>query len=81
MNTGSSVDHDCSLGDGVHICPGARLSGGVVVGGFSWLGVGSSVIQQVKIGVDTIVGAGAAVTGDLPDQVTAVGVPATINGR
>jgi sugar O-acyltransferase (sialic acid O-acetyltransferase NeuD family) len=80
LNTGSSVDHDCSLGDGVHVCPGARLSGGVVVGDFSWIGVGSAVIQQVKIGADTTVGAGSVVTGDLPDGVTAVGVPATVNG-
>jgi sugar O-acyltransferase (sialic acid O-acetyltransferase NeuD family) len=80
INTGATVDHDCSLGDGVHVCPGAHLSGEVKVGEHSWLGVGSSVIQQVKIGADTTVGAGSVVTGDLPDGVTAVGVPATVNG-
>ena len=34
------------------------------------------VIQQVRIGCDVIVGAGAAVVRDLPDGVTAMGVPA-----
>jgi sugar O-acyltransferase (sialic acid O-acetyltransferase NeuD family) len=81
INTGATVDHDCSLGDGVHVCPGAHLSGEVKVGDCSWLGVGSSVIQRVKIGADTTVGAGSVVTGDLPDRVTAVGVPAIMKGR
>ncbi len=76
LNTGCSVDHDVQLGDGVHICPGARLAGGVQVGHRSWIGIGASVIQQVLIGTDVTVGAGAAVVRDLPDGVTAVGVPA-----
>ena len=76
LNTGCSVDHDAQLGDGVHICPGARLAGKVQVGNRSWVGMGSSVIQQVTIGADVTVGAGASVVRDLPDGVTAVGVPA-----
>ncbi|HXG48229.1 MAG TPA: sugar acetyltransferase [Methylomirabilota bacterium] len=28
VNTSASVDHDCVLEDGVHICPGAHLPGG-----------------------------------------------------
>lgn len=76
MNTGSSVDHDSQLADGVHICPGARLAGEVCVGHRSWIGIGSSVIQQVHIGCDVTVGAGAVVLHDLSDGVTAIGVPA-----
>ena len=78
LNTGCSVDHDAQLGDGVHICPGARLAGEVQVGDRSWIGIGSSVIQQIRIGADVTVGAGAAVVSDLPDGVTAVGVPARV---
>ena len=76
LNTGCSVDHDAQLGNGVHICPGARLAGEVQVGDRSWIGIGSSVIQQIRIGDDVTVGAGAAVVRDLPNGVTAVGVPA-----
>ena len=76
LNTGCSVDHDVYLADGVHICPGARLAGGVHVGPCSWIGIGACVIQQVRIGTDVTVGAGAAVVHDLPDGITAVGVPA-----
>ena len=78
LNTGCSVDHDAQLSDAVHICPGARLAGEVKVGARSWIGIGASVIQQVRIGSDVTVGAGAAVLRDLPDGVTAVGVPARI---
>ena len=76
INTAASVDHDCVLGDGVHISPGALLAGDVVVGNFSWLGIGSSVIQCTNIGKNVVVGAGAAVVSDIPDEVTAKGVPA-----
>jgi sugar O-acyltransferase (sialic acid O-acetyltransferase NeuD family) len=76
LNTGCSVDHDAQLDDGVHIGPGARLAGEVHVGARTWIGIGASVIQQVRIGSDVTVGAGAAVVRDLPDGVTAVGVPA-----
>jgi sugar O-acyltransferase (sialic acid O-acetyltransferase NeuD family) len=76
LNTGCSVDHDAHLGDCVHICPGARLAGEVQVGERSCIGIGASVIQQICIGADVTVGAGAAVVSDLPDSVTAVGVPA-----
>ena len=78
LNTGCSVDHDARLGDGVHICPGARLAGEVQVGARSWIGIGASVIQQIRIGADVTVGAGAAVVHNLPDGVTAVGVPACV---
>ncbi|WP_341885266.1 NeuD/PglB/VioB family sugar acetyltransferase [Synechococcus sp. UW140] len=81
LNTGCSVDHDVRLADGVHICPGARLAGEVQVGARSCIGIGASVIQQVCIGSDVVVGAGAAVVRDLPDGVTAVGVPAHVLPR
>lgn len=81
LNTGCSVDHEAQLDDGVHICPGARLAGEVQVGSRSLIGIGASVIQQVRIGSDVTVGAGAAVVRDLPDGITAVGVPARVLPR
>ena len=78
MSTNSSVDHDCKLADGVHVCPGANLAGGVTVGVKSWIGIGSSVKELVTIGSRSTIGAGAAVVSDIPDDVVAVGVPARI---
>ncbi|QFZ92679.2 acetyltransferase [Synechococcus elongatus] len=78
VNTGATVDHDCQLGAGVHCCPGSHLAGEVQVGERSWIGIGAAVIQQISIGSDVTIGAGAAVIRNLPDGVTAVGVPARV---
>jgi maltose O-acetyltransferase len=43
-----------------------------------WLGGGVIVLPGVNIGVNTVVGAGAVVTRDLPGNVVAVGNPARI---
>jgi acetyltransferase-like isoleucine patch superfamily enzyme len=44
----------------------------------AFLGIGAKVIPGVKIGAGTTVGAGAVVIEDLPENVTAVGVPARV---
>lgn len=76
VNTGATIDHDCVLEDAVHISPGAHLAGDVRVREYSWVGIGATVRQQIVIGRDVIVGAGAVVVGDLPDQCVALGIPA-----
>lgn len=78
INTCSSVGHDCTLGDAVHICPGARLAGGTVVYDRAWVGVGTSVRQLITIGADSIVGAGSVVVKDVSSNTTVMGVPASI---
>ena len=78
VNTAASVDHGCQVGAHVHLCPGVRLSGRVSVGERSFLGTGCSVLPNLRIGKDVVVGAGAVVTWDLPDHCVAVGVPARV---
>ncbi|MEA2301120.1 MAG: maltose O-acetyltransferase [Solirubrobacteraceae bacterium] len=46
-----------------------------------WLGGGVIVCPGVTIGEDTVVGAGAVVTRDLPAGVVAVGAPARVHRR
>jgi maltose O-acetyltransferase len=48
----------------------------IVIGDNVWLGGGAIVLPGVTIGADTVVGAGAVVTRDLPAGVLAVGNPA-----
>ncbi len=50
----------------------------IVVGDNVWLGGGAILCPGVTIGDDTVVGAGAVVTRDLPAGVVAVGAPARI---
>ena len=77
INTGSTVDHDCLIGDFVHIAPGVHLAGGVRVGELTLIGIGATVIPYCSIGAGATVGAGAVVVRDIPDGVTAKGIPAT----
>lgn len=65
------------------IDPGARrigweLAEPIVVGDNVWLGGGAILCPGVTIGNDTVVGAGAVVTRDLPDGVVALGAPARV---
>ncbi|MFZ2858522.1 acetyltransferase [Acidovorax sp.] len=76
VNTGATVDHDCVLAAGVHVSPGAHLSGNVKVGSCSWVGVGVSVRQGMHIGAGVVVGAGAVVVKSVADDQTVVGSPA-----
>ncbi|WP_346618984.1 sugar O-acetyltransferase [Blastococcus montanus] len=48
----------------------------IVIGDNVWLGGGAIVLAGVTIGANTVVGAGAVVTRDLPADVVAVGNPA-----
>ena len=81
INTCASVDHECQIGDYVHIAPGAHLCGLIQVGEGTLIGAGASVIPCVKIGRWCTIGAGAAVVSDVPDGATVVGVPGRIVWR
>ena len=76
VNVHATVSHDCVVGDYVTIGPGSNISGNVILGDGVLVGVGATIVQGVTIGNGTIVGAGAVVISDLPEGVTAVGVPA-----
>jgi UDP-perosamine 4-acetyltransferase len=76
LNTASVVDHDCVVGDHVHLSPGARLGGGVTVGRGSHIGMGAIVIQGLRIGAGALVAAGAVVLRDVGDGDRVAGVPA-----
>jgi UDP-perosamine 4-acetyltransferase len=78
INTNAGVDHDCRIGRGAHIGPGSTLAGNVEIGCESFLGVRTCVIPGVRIGSRAIIGAGSVVVRDIPDDVTAMGVPARI---
>lgn len=76
INTRASVDHDCIIGDHVHISPGVTLSGGVDVGAGSHIGTGATLIQGISIGCGCLVAAGAVVVKDISGGVMVRGVPA-----
>lgn len=76
INTGATIDHDNVIEDYVHIAPGAHLSGAVTVGKSTWLGIGSTVSNNVRITSRCIIGAGAVVIRSISEPGTYVGIPA-----
>jgi sugar O-acyltransferase (sialic acid O-acetyltransferase NeuD family) len=84
INTSASVDHDCEIGDFVHVAPGATLSGGVRISKNVHIGTGATIIQGIEIGADSIIGAGAVVVHDIEanSKVISPGVKASnISGQ
>ncbi|TQD33488.1 acetyltransferase [Haloflavibacter putidus] len=76
INTGSIIEHDCVLQDFCHISPNATLAGGVIIGEETHIGTGAIVLPGLRIGKNCTIGAGAVVTKNIPDNCTAVGIPA-----
>jgi sugar O-acyltransferase (sialic acid O-acetyltransferase NeuD family) len=81
------IDPDATIGaesvieDGVYICPGVHLGAGVNIAQQAFIGLGAVVLPTTRIGRMSIVGAGAVVTRDVPDESLVVGNPATSKGR
>ena len=76
LNTNSNIDHDCELGNYVHIAPGVSLAGNVIVGDNVLIGIGSCIKQDLKIGINSLVGAGSVVVCDVKEGTTVKGNPA-----
>lgn len=76
VNTGATIDHDNMIEDYVHISPGVHLAGTVNVCRGSWIGIGSTVSNNVSITGGCIVGAGTVVVRDINEPGTYIGVPA-----
>ncbi len=76
VNTGAIVEHDCVLEDFVHISPNAALAGTVTVGTRSWVGIGASVRNNLRIAKDCMIGAGCTVVKDIREPGIYVGTPA-----
>ncbi|MBL7978406.1 MAG: acetyltransferase [Bacteroidetes Order II. Incertae sedis bacterium] len=78
LNVGTSVSHDSIIGKYTGLNPGVRCAGSVQIGEGAYIGIGTSIIQGRKIGSWSTIGAGAVVIRDIPDHVTAVGIPAKV---
>ena len=75
------VTHDDTLSDFVTLASGVTLGGRVHIAEGAYLGMHSSVRQEVSIGADAVIGMGAVVLTDVPAGETWVGVPAHRQGE
>lgn len=76
--TGAQVDHDCNIKNYSSISAGSITGGYVTLGEFSAITLGVTVVDRLKIGKNTVIGAGSLVLNDLPDNVLVYGNPSKI---
>jgi len=81
LNLGCTVGHDAILEKYVNCAPSCNISGDVTLEEGAHLGTGVQVIQGLRIGKYTTVGAGAVVIKNLPPYSVAVGMPAIVKKK
>lgn len=80
VNHRATVDHECVLGAGVHVAPGATVCGCVNIADHAFVGAGAVILPHLRIGAHAVIGAGAVVTRDVAPGATVLGVPARRSG-
>lgn len=76
INLDCTVGHDAKIHDFVTLYPSVNVSGKTNIGECVEIGTGTQIIQGKTIGNNSVIGAGAVVVRDIPDNCTAVGMPA-----
>lgn len=75
LNTNSTIDHECTIGNGVHVMGSASIAGRITIGNFSTVGTNATILPNLTIGNNVYIGAGSVVTKDVEDGVVVAGVP------
>lgn len=75
VNKNTSIGHNVEMKNYSQASPGCQLGG--LIQECTFLGLGATLLPNIKIGRQSIIGAGSVVTRDLPDHCTAIGTPAT----
>ena len=79
--SGSVINHDDILEDGVVVASGVTLAGSVHVESGCYLGQSCSVRQETRIGRGSLIGMGSVVLSDVPPGSVVVGNPGRLMTR
>ena len=74
----TTIDHDVIIGNHCYLSPGVNIAGAAELKDGVFIGTNATILPLVKIGENSIVGAGAVVLKDVPANVTVAGVPAKV---
>lgn len=82
LNNGAVFCHQSQLGEGANLCPGVAIAGNVDIKERVWVGIGSSVIEKIRIAADVFIGGGSVVVKNITEENSLYfGVPAKIQKR
>lgn len=76
LHSGASVDHDTVVKKFSNIAPFAVILGRIIINELVYIGANSTILPNINIGINSIVGAGAVVTKDIGENQVWVGNPA-----
>ncbi len=76
INSGSIVEHDVVINKNSHICPGVIIGGNTSIGLNCFIGLGSRIIDKIKIGSNSIIGSASVVIQNIPSNQVFAGSPA-----
>ena len=76
INAKTIIGNNCNLGQFLNI--GSQYGTPAIIGDNVYFGPFVSLVENVKIGNNVTIGAGAVVTKSIPDNATAAGVPARV---
>ena len=77
FNVGTTIGHDVKIGNYNSMMPSVNISGEVVIGDENFFGVASVVLQQKKIGCNTVIGGNSLIIKNTKDGRTYMGNPAS----
>ena len=81
INTSTSIDHDNYFDDFSGTGPGVVTGGKVSVGKLSYIGIGSTIKNMVKIGKNTFIGGSSFVNKNCKNDSLYFGIPAKKNKK
>lgn len=78
INSNTTIGHDCVINNNCHIAPGVNIAGSVEIEELSFIGIGATIIQGIKIGKNVTIGAGSIVSKNIFNNMITVGYPAKV---
>ncbi len=74
INSGALIEHDCRIGEFSHMSVGSVICGGSTLESNVFVGAHGTIIQEVSIGKNCVIGAGSIVLADVPKGERVIGV-------
>ena len=74
INTSTIIEHENIISDFVHISPNVSLGGQVKIGKYSWIGIGTTIKNNINIKEKILIGAGSLVIKDIVNKGIYIGI-------